>query len=49
MAQATAIRLTGHDLRLADVWTVAVDEARAELDDEPATYAAEEDERDFEV
>jgi histidine ammonia-lyase len=34
MAQATAIRLTGHDLRLADVWTVAVDGARAELSDE---------------
>src|SRR5438874_188427 len=34
MAQATAIRLTGDDLRLADVWTVAVDGARAELSDE---------------
>src|SRR5438034_4864968 len=34
MAQATAIRLTGDDLRLADVWTVAVDGARVELSDE---------------
>src|ERR671939_128464 len=34
MAQATAIRLTGGDLRVADVWTVAVDGARAELSDE---------------
>src|SRR5436190_304543 len=34
MAQATAIRLTGDDLRLADVWTVAVDRKRAELSDE---------------
>src|SRR5213083_723485 len=34
MAQGTAIRLTGDDLRLADVWTVAVDGARAELSDE---------------
>jgi histidine ammonia-lyase len=34
MAQATAIRLTGDDLRLADVWTVAVEGARAELSDE---------------
>src|ERR671937_2888297 len=33
MAQATAIRLTGNDLRVADVWTVAVDGARAELSD----------------
>jgi histidine ammonia-lyase len=34
MAQATAIRLTGDDLRIADVWTVAMDDARAELSDE---------------
>ena len=34
MAQATAIRLTGDDLRLAEVWTVAVDGARVELSDE---------------
>src|SRR5205809_7161103 len=34
MAQAMAIRLTGDDLRLADVWTVAVDGARAELSDQ---------------
>src|ERR671937_2322282 len=33
MAQATAIRLTGDDLGVADVWTVAVDGARAELSD----------------
>ncbi|TMK68975.1 MAG: histidine ammonia-lyase [Actinobacteria bacterium] len=33
MAQATAIRLTGDDLRVADVWTVAVERARAELSD----------------
>jgi len=33
MAQATAIRLTGDDLRVADVWSVAVDGARAELSD----------------
>jgi histidine ammonia-lyase len=31
MAQATAIRLTGDDLSVRDVWTVAVDGARAEL------------------
>jgi histidine ammonia-lyase len=31
MAQATAIRLTGDDLRVADVWTVAVGGAEAEL------------------
>ncbi len=34
MAQATAIRLTGDDLRVADVWSVAVDRVRAELSDE---------------
>src|SRR5947209_13448420 len=33
MAQATAIRLTGDDLRVADVWSVAVDGAPAELSD----------------
>src|SRR6266571_2435002 len=33
MAQATAIGLTGDDLSVADVWTVAVDGARAELSD----------------
>jgi histidine ammonia-lyase len=33
MAQATAIRLTGDDLRVADVWTVAVDRSPAELSD----------------
>src|SRR5947208_6438514 len=33
MAQATAIRLTGDDLRVADVWSVAVEGARAELSD----------------
>src|SRR5436309_12174471 len=31
MAQATAIRLTGDDLRVTDVWTVAVDCVPAEL------------------
>jgi histidine ammonia-lyase len=31
MAQALAIRLTGEELRIADVWTVAVDGAPAEL------------------
>src|SRR5205809_4058883 len=33
MAQATAIRLTGEELRIADVWAVAVDGAPAELSD----------------
>src|SRR5919204_1919718 len=33
MAQATAIRLTGDDLSLADVWAVAVERAPAELSD----------------
>src|SRR5438128_10196742 len=33
MAQATALRLTGDDLRVADVWTVAVEGAPAELSD----------------
>ena len=34
MAQATAIRLTGDDLRLEDVWAVAHEGAPAELTDE---------------
>ena len=34
MAQATAIRLTGDDLRLEDVWAVAYHGATAELADE---------------
>ena len=34
MAQATAIRLTGDDLRLEDVWAVAHGDATAELTDE---------------
>jgi histidine ammonia-lyase len=33
MAQATAIRLTGDDLRVADVWAVAVERVPAELSD----------------
>jgi histidine ammonia-lyase len=33
MAQATAIRLTGDDLRVTDVWTVGVDRMPAELSD----------------
>src|ERR671934_1274556 len=33
MAQATAIRLTGDDLSVADVWAVAVEHAPAELSD----------------
>src|ERR671932_1936134 len=33
MAQATAIRLTGDDLRIEDVWSVAVGGAAAELSD----------------
>jgi len=33
MAQATAIRLTGDDLGIADVWTVAVGRAAVELSD----------------
>src|SRR3954447_25978339 len=33
MAQATAIRLTGDDLGIADVWTVAVDRAAVDLSD----------------
>src|SRR5918996_425944 len=34
MAQATAIRLTGDDLRIEDVWAVAYDDAGAELSDD---------------
>src|SRR5918911_3088473 len=34
MAQATAIRLTGDDLRIEDVWAVASGEAAAALSDE---------------
>ena len=34
MAQATAIRLSGEELRIADVWAVAVNGGRAELSDE---------------
>src|SRR5438477_2173330 len=34
MAQATAIRLTGAELRIADVWAVAVGGASAELSDD---------------
>jgi histidine ammonia-lyase len=34
MAQATAIRLTGDDLRIEDVWSVALDGAEAALVDE---------------
>src|SRR5919201_4463270 len=37
MAQATAIRLTGDDLRIADVWAVAVDGVDAALSDEART------------
>src|SRR5918912_4251886 len=37
MAQATAIRLTGDDLRVEDVWAVAFDEAAAALSDEART------------
>src|SRR3989442_6976422 len=33
MARTTAVRLTGEDLTLADVWKVAVEGAGAELDD----------------
>jgi histidine ammonia-lyase len=33
MARATAIRLTGDDLRIGDVWAAAVDGASAELSD----------------
>src|ERR1700730_14725384 len=37
MAQATAIRLTGEDLRIDDVWAVAFTAADAALSDEPRT------------
>jgi histidine ammonia-lyase len=37
MAQATAIRLTGDDLRIEDVWAVARGEAAAALSDEART------------
>src|SRR5919109_1653291 len=37
MAQATAIRLTGEDLRIDDVWAVAFGEADAALSDEART------------
>src|ERR687887_1299861 len=37
MAQATAIRLTGDDLRIEDVWAAAVGGAAAELSDEART------------
>jgi histidine ammonia-lyase len=37
MAQATAIRLTGDDLRISDVWEVAVSGADAALSDEART------------
>src|SRR5437763_512628 len=37
MAQATAIRLTGDELRIEDVWAVATDEAAAALSDEART------------
>src|ERR671923_828715 len=37
MAQATAIRLTGDDLRIDDVWAVAFGEADAALSDEART------------
>jgi histidine ammonia-lyase len=34
MAQATAIRLTGDDLRIEDVWAVAIDDSGAALSDD---------------
>src|SRR2546430_3007127 len=37
MAQATAIRLTGEDLRIDDVWAVVFDAADAALSDEART------------
>src|SRR3954454_15082161 len=37
MAQATAIRLTGDDLRISDVWEVAIGETDATLSDEART------------
>src|SRR6266545_488495 len=37
MAQATAIRLTGDDLRIEDVWAVAFEDAAAALSDDART------------
>src|SRR2546421_1018301 len=37
MAQATAIRLTGDDLRIADVWAVALESADVALTDDART------------
>jgi histidine ammonia-lyase len=37
MAQATAIRLTGDDLRISDVWEVAIGDADAALSDDART------------
>src|SRR3989440_935331 len=37
MAQATAIRLTGDDLRIADVWAVALERADVSLTDDART------------
>src|SRR4249920_3056321 len=37
MAQATAIRLTGDDLRVSDVWAVALGDAEVALTDEART------------
>ncbi len=37
MAQATAIRLTGDDLRIGDVWQVAIGDADAALSDDART------------
>src|ERR671929_204765 len=37
MAQATAIRLTGDDLRIEDVWAVASGDAAADLSDDART------------
>src|SRR5947208_3730864 len=37
MAQATAIRLTGDDLRIEDVWAVATGQTAADLSDEART------------
>ena len=37
MAQATAIRLTGDDLRIEDVWAVAAGTAAAALSDDART------------
>lgn len=40
MAQATAIRLTGDDLRIEDVWAVALGDAGADLSDDARTKMA---------